>query len=205
MLADLALQAVGMAWKIHTWSVEDRVGTIVSPHFGPIAFDARANEDNVDDFTLGEAVLVELEGSPPNFVVRRLLPMNQRQPAGTHWPPFDAINGRFGDARIEELSAHALQLWLGDCCDHCTPNPIRLQFEGVTTIDGLSEDLDTSNPLFRLASSSEIHGHRLVVPEGAKVFCMVTCHGEGRDGPSVLVVAREVRILEPTSQAGPSS
>jgi hypothetical protein len=192
-----------MAWKIHTWSVADRAGSIVSPHFGPVAFDASANEDHVDDFTVGEAVLVELDGFPPNFVVRRLLPMNQRQPAGTRWPPFDVINGRFGDARIEESSAHALQLWVGDCCDDCTPRPVRLRFEGVTTIDGLSEDLDTSNPLFRLASSSEIREHQLVVPAGAKVFCMVTCHGEGRDGPTVLVVAREARILEPSSQDRP--
>src|SRR5262249_45578515 len=108
-----------MAWTIHTWSVEDRAGTIMSPHFGPIAFDAGANIDDVADFAVGEAVLVELDGSPPNLVVRRLLPMHQRQPAGTHWPAFDAINGRFGDVRVEEPSAHVLQLWLGDCCGHC--------------------------------------------------------------------------------------
>jgi hypothetical protein len=186
-----------MAWTIHTWSVEDRSGTIVSPHFGPIPFDASANVDDVGDFTVGEAVLVELDGSPPNFVVRRLQPVHQRQPAGTHWPPFDAINGRFDDVRVEEVSAQALQLWLGDCCGYCTPHATRLRFEDVATIDGLSDDLDMSSPLFRLASSSEIDEHQLVVPEGAKVFCVVTGHGQGRDGPPVLVVAREARILEP--------
>ena len=128
-----------MAWTIHTWSAVDRVGTIRSPHFGPIAF--------------------------------------------------------------EESSGHALQFWLGDCCEYCTPDPIRLRFEGVTMIDGLGEDVDMSDSLFRLASSAEIREHRLVVPDGARAFCIVTCHGQGRDGPTVLVVAREARILEPRSAA----
>src|SRR6185436_2515859 len=130
-----------MAWTIHTWSAADRAGTIKSPHFGPVAFDASANVDNVDDFHEGEPVFVELDGSAPNFLVRRLLPMDQRQPAGTHWPPFDAVNGRFDDVHIEEVSADALQLWLGDCCGYCTPDPIRLRFEDVAIIDGLSDDL----------------------------------------------------------------
>jgi hypothetical protein len=186
-----------MAWTIHTWSPADGVGTIRSPHFGPIAFDANANVDNVVDFHEGEPVHVELEGSAPAFLVRRLVPTHQRQPPDTHWPPFDAINGRFGDARIEEQSGHSLQLWLGDCCDYCTPDSIRLRFEGVTMIDGLGEDLDMDDSLFRLASGSEIRDHRLVVPDGARAFCIVTCHGQGRDGPTVLVVAREARILEP--------
>lgn len=185
-----------MAWTIHSWSARNRSGTIRSPHFGPIAFDASANVDNVDDFRAGEPVLVELEGAAPNFLVRRLVPMRQRQPPGTHWRPFDAINEQFGDVRIEEESDHSLQFWLGDCCEHCTPEPTRLRFEGVTMIDGLGEDLDLVNPLFRLASSSEIRDHRLVVPDGARAFCMVTSHGQGRDGPSVFVVARETRIFK---------
>lgn len=139
-----------MAWTIHTWSAAERVGTIRSPHFGPIPFDANANIDNVDDFREGEPVLVELEGSAPTFLIRSLVPMHQRQPPGTHWPPFDAINGRFGDVRIEELSGHSLQFWLGDCCEYCTPDPIRLRFEGVAMIDGLGDDLDMSDSFFRL-------------------------------------------------------
>jgi hypothetical protein len=67
----------------------------------------------------------------------------------------------------------------------------------------LGEDLDASNPLFRLASSAEIHEHRLFVPDGARVFCVVTDHGQCRDGPPVVVVAREARILEPTSGTSP--
>src|SRR6185369_16835457 len=71
-----------MAWVIHTWSGAERVGAIRSPHFGPCPFEASANVDNADDFREGEAVLVELEGSAPTFLVPSLVPMHQIDESG---------------------------------------------------------------------------------------------------------------------------
>ena len=53
-----------MTWKIHSWSPDDGVGAIASPHFGPLPFHATANVDSVRDFRVGEAVWVELDGQP---------------------------------------------------------------------------------------------------------------------------------------------
>lgn len=186
-----------MAWTIVTWSRAEGTGTIASPHFGPIPFDARANVDNVDDFREGEAVWVELDGSPPAFRIALLRPMAQRQPAGTHHPVFDVVNGR-SDAELEEQTEHALQLWLGFCCQRCEPYPMRVRFEGITTVSDSFEDAELSNPLFRIASPAEIASRQLVVPEGSTAFCIVTSHGNGRDGPSFFVVAREVAVTNAT-------
>src|SRR5687768_2773111 len=127
-----------MAWTIHRWSADRGVGEIRSPHFGPIPFDANANVDAVHDFTEGEPVLVELDGQAPAFRVRVIRPFRQRQPPGTHWPPFDAVNG-FGDASVEERSTRAIQFWIGDCCQYCTPNPMHVRFDDVSVVAGLDD------------------------------------------------------------------
>jgi len=127
--------------------------------------------------------------------------MSQRQPEGTHWPPFDAVNCRFGDAWIEEQSSQSIQFWLGDCCEHCTPNPVRLRFGGVTSVVGLEEDVDFSDPVFRLASPKEVEAKSLEIPENHQAFCVVTSHGHGQDGPPILIVARAAEILRPQQAA----
>jgi len=142
-------------------------------------------------------VLVELEGTAPNFQVLLVRPTSQRQPNGTHWPPFDAVNGRFGDAWIEEQSAQSMQFWLGDCCEYCTPNAVRLRFDGVTSVVGLDGDLDFSDPLFRLASPDEVHTNSLNVGPDHHAFCVVTSHGQGPDGPPLFIVAQVAAILQP--------
>lgn len=192
-----------MAWTIHSWASERGTGTIASPHFGPISFDAQANVDEVADFVVGEPVFVELDGNAPNFRVLLIRPLSQRQPQGTRWPLFDAVNGRFGDARIDEQSPETVQFWFGDCCESCTPNPVHVRFEGVIRVLGLGEDTDFSNPLFRLASVGEIRAHSLDVPADSRAFCIVTSHGEGLDGPPVFIVARVVRVVPP-GRANPS-
>jgi hypothetical protein len=60
---------------------------------------------------------------------------------------------------------------------------------------GVDEDGDYGEPLFRLASTDEIRRHSLDVPEGARAFCVVTSHGQGRDGPPIFIVASSVRIV----------
>jgi hypothetical protein len=186
-----------MAWTIHSWSVDRGVGAIASPHFGPVPFDAAANVDDVPDFLVGEPVLVELEGTAPNFLVRLVRPTSQRQPKGTHWPQFDAVNGRFGDAWIEKQSAESVQFWLGDCCEYCTPNAVRVRFDGVTATVGLDGDLDFSGPLFRLASPDEMHAQSLHVDSGYHAFCVVTSHGHGLDGPLLFIVSRAAAVFRP--------
>lgn len=185
-----------MAWTIRSWSAERGAGEIASPHFGPIPFDDQANVDRVMDFQVGEAVLVELEGDAPNFRVRVIRPTCQRQPEGTRWPPFDAVNGRFGDAWIEEQSSQSIQFWLGDCCERCTPNPVRIRFLGVASVTGLEGDVDFGTPLFRLASREEVEANSLALPTDHRAFCVVASHGQGQDGPLILIVARAAEVLK---------
>jgi hypothetical protein len=185
-----------MAWRIHHWDAERGAGAIESPHFGPVPFDASANVDAVDDFHPGEPVLVELDGKAPNFRVLVIRPMCQRQPENTHWPPFDSVNGRFGDARIERGSPPIVPFWVGDCCSYCTPNAIRVRFEDVAFIVGIDDDAEFDDPLFRLASPAEIQANRLVVPSDYSAFCVVTSHGRGPDGRLILIVARAAQVVQ---------
>lgn len=189
-----------MAWTIHEWSTEKGEGSIASPHFGPIPFGESANVDQVVDFRTGENVLVELEGDAPNFRVLTIRPANQRQPANTHWPAFDAVNGRFGDLRVEPSPPGSVQLWLGDCCEYCTPNPIRLRFHDVSAIIGLHDDLAFDDPLFRLASDGELRQHAVVAQPDHRVFCIVSSHGQGPDGPPVFIVARAAQVVPPGTE-----
>jgi len=184
-----------MAWRIHQWSAARGTGSISSPHFGPVPFDSRANIDAVQDFAPGEPVVVELAGKAPEFQVTTIRPMCQRQPPDTRWSAFDAVNGRFGDARIEECSQQVVQFWIGDCCEHCTPNAIRVRFIDVASIAGLSDDVDFADPIFRRASPDEIRANRLVVPPDHHAFCVVTSHGRGPDGPPIFIVARIAHVV----------
>jgi hypothetical protein len=142
-------------------------------------------------------VWVELDGPPQAFRISLVRPMCQRQPADTHWEPFDAINETVDDVVVEDCTQGTLQLWLGYCCLCCTPNPMRVRFEGVTHLQGLGEDVDFCNPLFRLASLAEIHAHSIPVPSECRAFCIVTSHGQGRDGPPIFVVAQSAAISMP--------
>lgn len=200
-LAGILAQGGPVAWVIHSWSAERGEGEVRSPHFGPFVFGANENVDGVQDFVEGEPVFVELDGHAPDFQVRVIRPFRSRQPAGTHWPDFDVVNGRFGDAMVEEHSPAMLQLWIGDCCEYCTPNPFHVRFEGVSTMVGLEDDLDLSSPLFRLASLEEVELHGLSVSPESKAFCIVTSHGQGADGPSIFVVAKAVRVLGPPGRS----
>lgn len=188
-----------MGWTIHSWSSAQGVGAIASDHFDAIPFDAAANVQRVTDFRVGESIQVEVDGIPPNCHVIAVRPMVQRQPPGTAWPAFDAVNGRWDNAMLEESTPGSLQIWLGDCCSHCTPNPARVRFDGVSCVHGADDDFCLDNPLFRLASQEEVRSRGLVVPEDSKVFCIVTSHGHGPDGPCIFVVACTVETSLPST------
>jgi hypothetical protein len=182
-----------MAWRIHSWSHESGTGSVVSPHFGPLPFGPAANTQGTTDFAPGEEVFVELDGPKEAYVVRSVMLARQRQPEGTRWPPFDVVSG-CGDMRLQERADDHLRFWMGDCCEWCAP-AWALTFSRVTSVVGLDDDdpvLDS--PLLRLASSEEVLALALHVPPGSRAYCVVTSHGQGRDGPRVLVVAGEASV-----------
>jgi hypothetical protein len=188
-----------MAWRIRSWSPDLGEGTIASPHFGPIAFDAIANVDGITDFQGGEAVDVELDGQAPKFSVRVIRRTVARQPPDTACPAFDLVNRKFDDAFLESHSEQSLQFWLGSCCEYCTPNPTRVRFDGVSAVQGLEDATIFTDPVFRLASPDEVAAANLQVEPDTSAFCL-TSFGERRDGPRVLFVARAVEILPPRQQ-----
>lgn len=186
-----------MAWTIHRWSPDNGRGEIRSPHFDPIPFGPVENTTGTSDYEVGEAVFVELDEGPAGYVVRKLWPARQRQPAGTRYPAFDAVNGRYGDLRVDELTPSSVRLWLGDCCESCCPNASRVTFDGLAGAHGLDEDLEeygASNPLLRLASEAEVAELGIEAPTDGHVFCVVEDHGNGFDGRRVYLVARQVVV-----------
>jgi hypothetical protein len=75
-------------WKIETWSRERGLGSVGCPSLGLVLpFDAAVAV--VDDFTVGEDVLVELQPAGGSFKVRRVTPDIPRftRPRGTEVPP----------------------------------------------------------------------------------------------------------------------
>lgn len=189
-------------WVIHSWNLKTSTGTIRSPHFKPIPFGPLANIQNVNDFNPGESVLIKVDGRPPNLSVIEIIPTHERQPTGTKLPIHSQAHG-YSDYWVEDSLPGTLRIWMGSCCVQCRPNAPHLVFEGVTT-DELSEVLDMDDaelggPLFRLASEAEIQELKLNVPEGAIAYCVVTCHGNGPDGPKAFVVARSIRV-EPSEE-----
>jgi hypothetical protein len=141
--------------------------------------------------------LVELDGQSPAFQVRVVRPFFQRQPPNTHWPAFDAINGHYGDALVEQRTDCTLQFWIGDCCKHCTPNPTRVRFDEVSAIVGLDDEVVFGAPLFRLASPVEVEANCLDISGDSKAFCIIAEHGQGADGRSIFIVACSVEVIAP--------
>lgn len=197
--------ATGVSWRIDDWNSETGCGTVVSEHFGPFPFDVSANTQSVPDFRPREAVLVQLDGKAPNFSIVGVVPTHQRQPAGTRVAELERILSAFVDVRVDESPSGTVQFWVGACCDHCTPDALRLRFEDVefenVTDD---EDLDLEAPLIRLATPAEVSGNALEVSNGATAYCLVTSHGNGPDGPSRFIVARKYRLV-PADEETPSS
>jgi hypothetical protein len=183
-----------MTWRIHAWDAASGTGAVVAPHLGPYPFGPAANVHATTDFALGEAVIVELDRAPDGDLVRTVTAQHQRQPAGTQTAALADLNRRkHGDLSIESRTDDALRLWLGDCCAWCGPSA-HLTFHGVQSVHGLDDDMDLGSPWFRLATADERRAHALNVPAGAEAYGIVTQHGQGRDGPTVWVVATALTV-----------
>lgn len=189
-----------MAWRIVSFCAERGEGSIASPHFGPHAFGHAQNVSRVIDFAVNEEVYVALSGTEPDFVVEKVWPRRARQPVGTANPIFASVN-RLPDARIEEQTETSLRIWMGDCCEQCSPFAY-VTFRETRAVLGLDDDIDLADPLFRMASRDEVSALNVTVPEGHHVYCVVSCHGGGFDGPSIFVVARDVEVTHhPSARA----
>ncbi len=188
-----------VAWRIDSWDPSTGRGSVRSPHFGPIEFGPAQNTCQVDDFGLGEAVWVELEGEAPNFRATEVFPFCQRQPAGTELPDLEPVSCR-GDVYVEESSPGEIKLWIGECCGWCCADPKYLTFHGVT-YDGFEASSEDSADcvLFRAATRGEIAEQGLRVANDCRAYCIVTGHGNGRDGPKLFVVARGTTIEDAPS------
>ncbi|NVB82772.1 MAG: hypothetical protein HOV81_30625 [Kofleriaceae bacterium] len=182
-----------MTWRIHSWSPGSGTGTVASPHFGPWPFGPAENKGGKRDFTVGERVLVELDGPKDALVVRSVIPACQPQPEGTECTALRELNAAHPpDMHVEERSEGALRFWLGDCCERCA-DAWRVTFIHPR-VDGLNDETDLDHPLLRLASAQECAERSLSVPAGSTAYCIVTNHGDGPDGPRVFVVADGIDV-----------
>jgi hypothetical protein len=177
-----------MTWRIHVWDAASGTGAVASAHLGPYPFGPLANLYQTPDFVVGEEVLLELDRDDHDWRVRTVTAQRQRQPANTQTPALEALNRhRHHDLFVDSRTNDSLRLCLADC-SACGPNAY-VTFRGVQLIKGLDDDTDLSWPWFRLASADERREHGLDVPAGAEAYCIVTNHGQGRDGPLVWIVA----------------
>lgn len=166
---------------------------MASPHFGPLPFGAAQNPTGQQDFAVGERVLVEIDGPKDAYVVRSVIAACQPQPEGTECSELRQLNeAQPPDMHVEARSEGALRFWLGDCCERCADAWL-LTFINPC-VDGLEEEMDLDHPWFRLASEQECAERRLSVPAGSTAYCIVTNHGDGRDGPRVFIVATGIDV-----------
>ena len=183
-----------MVWRIHSWSPERGVGSVVSPHFGPWTFGPEENTYGTRDFEIGEEVLVELDGPKDAYVLRSVVAARQRQPAGTECPELAELNASHpGDMHITAWDDAKLTFWLGGCCEWCSGSSWRVRFDRPR-VEGLDWDTDIADPLLRYASERERTENDLSVSERSRAYCVVTGHGGGRDGPRLFIVADEITV-----------
>ena len=183
-----------MAWRVHGWSPDDLTGSVVSPHLGPWPFGPDQNPYGTLDFEPGEKVIVELDQTATGYLVRSVVAMRQRQPAGTTLDVFADLNARrHGDMRVEETPPGTLQVWVGDCCNYCGESTV-VTFRGVERVVGLDDELDLDSPLFRAASAEEAAEAGLALEPNLTAFCIVISHGTGRDGPRIVIQAAAVEL-----------
>lgn len=184
-----------MAWRIHSWSPQDHIGEVVSPHYGPWSFGASENPTDIADFQVGEEVVVEI-GAVTNDVapvlsVARPRTRHDDMPSGTRCAVFDSLNaGPPDDMVIEEHVGDRLHLWLYDCCTQCGGPGHDVVFEGVSFVAGLDADLD--EPWFRLATKEETDEYGAQVPDDSLAYTIVL--EPSLDNHNVFVVARSVVV-----------
>lgn len=183
-----------MAWRIRSWTAVTGCGEIVSPHLGPWPFGPEQNLSGVTDFAPGEPVVVELDATPTGYAVRWVVPACARQPAGTELPGLVALAG--SDLRLDERIDDRLVFWAGDCCEHCSPSAPNVVFAGVASVLGFDGDIGDviDRALVRRATEHEVAELGLAVAPGKTAYCVVTQHGQGRDGPSIFIIASSAEV-----------
>lgn len=180
-----------MAWKIHSWSVAERSGSISSPHFGPWPFGDLANPAGVLDFVPGEEVSVEVEGIGENSPIVRAVHRIQarRFPPGTHCSKFGRVN-EMVDLEIMEQVPGRVAFHVYDCCDWCQPG-YDVVFEDVVVATGLEfEDVD--EPWFRFASDEEKAAHA-AVPIGYMAYTVVL-EPSTDNTQDIFIVAKRLKV-----------
>lgn len=173
------------SWKIVHWDPVSRRGAIQGAHIGPVEFDERSTD--VADYRVDEAVAAEVTLDGKVYRVTHVEPLAARQPVGTEAPELKDANGFF-DYEILSMEADRLVIGGGDSTAY--------GFECVITFEGVSFlQLSPlfSHALFRTASPEERDS--LAVPIAAgQVFCIVTEHGDGKDGPRFFVAADSASV-----------
>lgn len=168
------------SWKIVRWDPVSKRGAIRGAHIGPVDFDERSTD--VTDYQAGEAVAAHVTLDGDVYRVTHVEPLAARQPVGTEASELRDANGFF-DYEVISMEADRLVIGGGDSTAY--------GFECVITFEGVSFlQLSPyfSHAFFRTASPEERAS--LVVPiEANRVFCIVTAHGDGEDGPRFFVAA----------------
>jgi hypothetical protein len=173
------------SWKIVRWDPRSKRGAIQGAHIGPVEFDERSTE--VADYCKGEAVdaKVTLEGGV--YCVTHVEPLAARQPAGTEASELKDGNGFFD---YEILSMEADRLVIGGGNSTAYGFECAITFEGVSFVQLAPQ---FSHALFRRASTDEKES--LTVPIAAQqLFCVVTEHGNGEDGPRFFIAADSASV-----------
>ena len=130
-------------WRILEWSRERGRGAIAGAHFDRVEFDASCAD--VDVFTIGEAVHVEIVGSGSGLRVRRVRPDLPRFPANdgeSTAPPLD------GALRVEaEAAVAAASGWM-DVRVKLGATAVRLECDDDSFADGPSGVLELIAPTY---------------------------------------------------------
>jgi hypothetical protein len=151
-------------WRILEWSRERGRGAISGLHFDRVEFDA--SHADVDDFVIGEAVHVELEGVGPSLRVRRIRPDLPRFCA-----PVGAREIALLDERLREGAEAAVAAangWIDVRLVLCT-TAIRLEVDNDRFAYGASGVLDLIGPTYVDVATARGAIHQARWPRNAEL------------------------------------
>jgi len=147
-------------WRILEWSRERGRGAITGAHFDRVEFDA--SRADVDDFTIGELVHVELEGSGSGLRVRRVRPDLPRFSANDGEGTAPPLDGALG-VEAEEAVA-AANGWI-DVRVELGANAVRIEFDELNFMYGPSAVLELIAPRYvELSTEIEVRYIRVAGP-----------------------------------------
>jgi hypothetical protein len=174
-------------WRVTTWDRSTGTGVIEGPH---LSLSVSRDVVDVGELFVGEEVGVDLASVEPVLCARRVWPLRARQPVGTARPEFAEINQvGLWDFEVKELQRGTMTIIAGD--DLMYSHEVEISFQGVAWYSGA---FGFSHAHFRGASEEERQSLPTDVCSGLQVFCIVTEHGNGPDGPKCLVTAERVSV-----------